>query len=226
MPPVYGLSKTQLEARAPLSSLDETRLSSYINLSLQTIIGLGLVIVLLSIALLQLLRVRLRQRTNGSQAVEYLILESEVSIEIGDEGVEIEYDDDDNGSVSMETYLSSAPPQHIAFDIDNLPVLHIDRTSGNILKRRGRQTMRLKASEVGDADMAMVDIRDGRLVVSPFSSRKEGAHLLDSPITRRRTPRTISFHNASHPFEIATAPHSLESSWRPLDTPDSAKEFL
>ena len=161
-----------------------------------------------------------RSQLRESASKEYVILESEVSIEFGDEGLEIEYDDENaEGRHSFETILGGDTPRSMAFEIDKLPSFHINRKSSSILERRGgKKTLILQASEGMDADMALLDIKDGRLTVSPFLSKKDGSrHFVDHP-TRRRTPRYPG-EDSPEARGPTTAPHQLQDMWRPIDSP-------
>lgn len=170
--------------------------------------------------------IRTRERLRRRFSTEYVIFESEVSIDIGDEGLEIEYEDDVDGRLSMDMILNSASPRRMAFNIDKLPLLHIDRKPGNILERRGRKTLRLKPSQTSDADMAVVDIKDGRLTVSPYSSKKDAAKLItEFPPTRRRTLRLSELDLLSQ-SGVSTAPFMLQNSWRPLDTAELPEQGM
>lgn len=193
-----------------------------IDIDFQTMIILLLGVVLIAAGVWFIRRTRKRRRDSS---MEYLILESEISIEIGDEGLEIEYEDEEaDGRMSMEMILNSAPPQRLTFDIDNLPTFHIDRRSGNILERRGRKTLKLQPPQSGDADMAILDIKEGRLTVSPFSSRKDPAKVAaEFPRTRRRILNVGALDSATQ-AGISTAPYLLQSNWRPLDTDELPKE--
>jgi len=217
MPPVINVEVSHNLKRAS-SEVSESVQSGFDFKMVLASLG---VIAMITLASCVALRAR-KRRQSQEESVEYLILESEVEIEIGDESVEIEYEDEDiNGRMSLETVLKSAPAHRLAFDINKLPVLHIDRKMGNILERRGKKTLKLSGPESGEADMAFVDIKDGKLTLSPFSSRKEGFQTIpDFPITRKRTPKKLDLCDVRLPFEIATAPQMMEHSWRPLDTPE------
>ncbi|KAF2485144.1 hypothetical protein BDY17DRAFT_344043 [Neohortaea acidophila] len=200
------------------SALLKTRdLSFSTSSSLQTIIPI--LALLLLAASCTLLDLRRRTRAQSADSTEYLILESEISIEIGDEGFDIEYEDaDGQGRISYETILKSATPHQWTFDIEHLPTLHVERQPGNILERRGRKTLKLRASGAGDADMALLDVKQGRLTLSPFSSRREGVRVVgEFPPPRRRTPRG-GMGERDVLVGAATAPYHLEHIWRPLDT--------
>lgn len=218
MPPVAANNNFKLKQRAPLELFKATS-SAFAAIDYQMVIFILGALAVTAVGAWWILRERRNMRE--SSETEYLILESSVSIEIGDDGIEIEYDDNDeyyDGRGSYETVLNSAPAERLTFDMDNLPTFRVSCKPGNILERRGKKTLKLQPSSDGDADMALVDIREGRLTISPFSSKKEPGKLLgDFPPIRRRTPKVALF-DGEIPPGIATAPHSLQNDWRPLDT--------
>lgn len=214
MPPATRLAEFAGET-TPLKPRDIGPPSS----SSQTLLLFLALLLLATSATLLVLRIRNRNiPISDSQPLEYLILESTISIEIGDEGFELEYSDDNGsptGRVSYETILNSATPQQLTFDIDKIPTLY---------ERRGRRVLKLRPAETGDADMALIDIKEGRLTVSPFSSRRDGVRVVtEFPPARRRTPRGYEGHEFGR-SGIATAPHQLQSSWRPLDSAELPDE--
>ena len=164
---------------------------------------------------------RVHQRPQASASIQYVILDSEVSIDIGEDLVELEYGNQvDGGGKSPETISNSAPTQCKAFNIDNLPILHIDQKFDSISESRARKTLMLQASNDIDADLAMIDVKDGTLTVFPFSSKRETFKLIpDNPKQRKPAPKRLRFYDIQHPSDIATAPYTLERNWRPLDTP-------
>lgn len=85
-----------------------------------------------------ILKTRARLRRNNGP--EFMIFESDVSIEFGDEGEIIDVfpiAEEAEGRASFETILSSASPRRVMFDPDKLPAI-IARRKGSLLDRRGR----------------------------------------------------------------------------------------
>lgn len=218
MPAVMTFNISATLDRPGLDAFELTQLFA-MRCDFQIITATLIIITLVVIA--QWLISRVQQRSQATASTEYVILDSEVSIDIGDDRVELEYGNEVNGGrAKLETLSNSAPAQCKAFNIDNLPILHIDQKSDSISERRGRKTLMLQASKDSDADMAMIDVKDGRLTVFPFSSKRETFKLTpDTPKKRKPAPKKLRFYDIQHPADIATAPYTLEGSWRPLDTP-------
>ena len=160
---------------------------------------------------------------------EYIILESEVSIEFGDDGVEIEYDEDGpEGRHSFETILGGEAPHRIAVEIDKLRAVRVNtRKNGGLLQRRGKKTLILRPSDHIDADMAIIQVEDGRLTLSPFSSKKEPSKAQTELPARRRTPKFPdsgvetcgSTPSTAGTTGTATAPLQSQRNWRKADSP-------